>query len=253
MKLQCSAVIMGVESARGLSATLARHCATQGLHVYIAGRNVTTLQIVADGILSNGGKVSPIVADASQEYDLDHLFDIIHFEGSTLQLAIYNVDSNIPASILATDTEILTALWQQNCLGAFLFAKEVIACMQANNSGSLFFTGATDTLDTKLPFTAATSVQTELKSFVQNLAKEFSAKGIHIVHANIDSAFNSKQITPHFPGYYPEKDQQSLLTLAAIAETYWTVHQQVPSVWVHEFELKPFEMSFQDMSIKHQL
>ncbi|BCG65839.1 MAG: hypothetical protein methR_P3707 [Methyloprofundus sp.] len=253
MESQCSAIIMGVESECGLSAILARHFAAQGLHVYIAGRNFTTLQIVADGILSDGGKVSPVVADASQEYDIDNLFDIINFEGSTLQLAVYNVDSNIPASILETDTEVFTALWQQNCLGAFLFAKEVIECMQPNNNGSLFFTGATEILETKLPFTAAASVHTELKSFALNLAEEFSAEGIHIIHANIDSAFNSKQITPHFPGYYQEKNQQGLLTLEGIAETYWTVHQQAPSAWVHEFELKPFEMNFQDRAIKHQL
>jgi NAD(P)-dependent dehydrogenase (short-subunit alcohol dehydrogenase family) len=123
-----------------------------------------------------------VVADATQEYDINHLFDAIHFDESALQLAVYNVDSNIPAPILETKSETFTALWQQNCLGAFLFAKEAIECMQPNKQGTLIFTGATASLRAKPPFTAFASAKAALRSLAQGLAREFSPAGIHVVH-----------------------------------------------------------------------
>lgn len=248
MKAQYSAVIMGVESEYGLSAVLAKYCATQGLHVYIAGRNTAALQKVSRQVLQNGGTASAIVIDAGKEYDMDHLFDVIHFEGTVLQFAVYHVNNTIPSSILANDSEVLTALWQQNCLGAMLFAKEVISCMQAHNKGSLFLTGMTTALDTQPTCMITTSLQAELKSFAQSLAKEVASTGIHVVHVSLDSQFKAQRITPSFPGYTPKNESENLSTLETIAETYWHIHQQTADLWVHEFELKPFKVCFQSKS-----
>ena len=244
MSQQCAAVIMGVGPERGLGATLAQHFATKGLHVYIAGRSEGKLQKVADSITNNGGKVSCVIADATQEYDIDHLFDVIHYDGSTLQLAVYNVDSNIPSPILETTAETFTTLWQQNCLGAFLFAKEVIERMQPNHQGTLIFTGATASLRAKPPFTAFASAKAALRSLAQGLAREFGPEGIHVVHTIIDGVINGDRAAQQFPDYYQAKGKEGMLKLEAIAETYWAIHSQHPSAWTHELDLRPFKEPF---------
>lgn len=185
-----------------------------------------------------------MVADATQEYDINHLFDAIHFDESALQLAVYNVDSNIPAPILETKSETFTALWQQNCLGAFLFAKEAIECMQSNKQGTLIFTGATASLRAKPPFTAFASAKAALRSLAQGLAREFSPAGIHVVHTIIDSVINGDRAAQQFPEYYQSKGEEGLLKLEAIAETYWAMHCQHPSAWTHELDLRPFKEPF---------
>ncbi|MCK4842533.1 MAG: SDR family NAD(P)-dependent oxidoreductase, partial [Methylococcales bacterium] len=190
MEQQCSAVIIGVGPERGLGATLANRFSAEGFHVFIAGRSEAKLQQVANSIVKNGGEVTCVVADATQESDISHLFDVINQNSGALQIAVYNVDSNIPAPMLETKTEIFTQLWQQNCLGAFLFAKQAIASMKPNHQGTLFFTGATASLRAKPPFTAFASAKAALRALAQGLAREFSPEGIHVVHAVIDGVIN---------------------------------------------------------------
>ncbi|WP_305908534.1 SDR family NAD(P)-dependent oxidoreductase [Methylomarinum sp. Ch1-1] len=244
MEQPCSAVIIGVGPERGLGATLAKHFAAKGLHVFIAGRSEEKLQTVADSIMASGGQATSVVADATREYDIDHLFDIVRYHDSDLRIAAYNVDSNIPAPILETEMETFTHLWQQNCLGAFLFAKQAIELMRARQQGTLFFTGASASLRAKPPFTAFASAKAALRSLAQGLAREFSPEGIHVVHAVIDGVIDGDRAAQQFPALVKARGKEGLLQLEAIAETYWAIHNQHPSTWTHELDLRPFKEPF---------
>ncbi len=240
----CSAVIIGVGPERGLGATLANHFAAEGLHVFIAGRSIEKLQRVADTIQHKGGLVTCMVADATIESEVKQLFEAIRCSNSVLQIAVYNVDSNTPAPFLKTGTEAFTQLWEQNCLGAFLFAKQAIVSMQPNRQGTLIFTGATASLRAKPPFTAFASAKAALRALAQGLAREYSPKGIHVVHTIIDGVINGDRAAQQFPEYYQAKGQDGLLKLEAIAETYWSIHCQHPSAWTHELDLRPYKEPF---------
>lgn len=240
MNQQCSAVIMGVEAEHSLGATLAHHVAAKGLHVYLAGDSDEKLQKVADNIIQNGGQVTCVVADAQNEYHIDHLFDVIHFDGSILQLAIYNSGSNSSMPILETNAEAFKTLWQQNCLGAFLFAKEAIECMKTNHQGTLICTGATATSNERSHFTAYASAKAALRTLVQGLAREFSPEGIHVIHSSIDGNYSAQ----HKPDFYKAMGKVNMMQLEAIAETYWAIHSQHPSAWTHELDLRSFNEPF---------
>jgi short-subunit dehydrogenase len=126
MEKKCSAVIIGVGPEQGLGASLAKFFAGKGLHVFVASRSEDKLHKIADKIRQNGGSATPVVADATVELEVANLFNKIRTEGYSIDIAAYNVDSNIPSPLLETDTEIFTKLWRQNCLGAFFFGKEAI-------------------------------------------------------------------------------------------------------------------------------
>ena len=126
MEQTCSAVIIGVGPQQGLGATLAGYFSGKGLHVFVAGRSEDKLQRVAENIRQKGGSATAVVADATAEHDVAQLFDTVRQQGYGVDIAAYNVDSNIPSPLLETDTETFTMLWQQNCLGAFLFGKEAL-------------------------------------------------------------------------------------------------------------------------------
>ena len=96
MKHKCSAVIIGVGPQQGLGATLACYFATKKLHVYIAGRSEDKLNKIADKIMKNGGSATPIVTDATVEHEVSNLFNKIHSDGFSVDIAVYNVYSNIP-------------------------------------------------------------------------------------------------------------------------------------------------------------
>jgi len=244
MTQQYSAVVLGVGPERGLGATLAKYFANKGMHVFIAGRSENKLNKVANSILKNAGQVTVVVADATKEDDVNHLFELIKQQGLALHIAAYNVDSNMPSPLLDTETETFNHLWQQNCLGAFLFAKQAVASMKPNKKGTIFFTGATASLRAKPPFTAFASAKAALRALAQGLAREFSAEGIHIVHTIIDGVINGDRAEQQFSEYYKSKGQEGLLKLEAIADTYWSMHCQHPSAWTHELDLRPFKEPF---------
>lgn len=239
-----SAIVVGVGSERGLGAALAMCFAEKGLHVFIAGRSEEKLQKAVQLIQQAGGSATPVVADVTVEQDISQLFAVIRSRGDCIKVAAYNVDSNIPAPFLQTDTKIFTALWQQNCFGAFLFAKELMAIMQAQQQGTVFFTGATGSLRAKPPFTAFASAKAGLRALAQGLAREFSPHGVHVVHTIIDGVIDGDRARNQFPEYVKAKGQEGLLQLEAITQTYWAIHQQPRSAWTHELDLRPFKEPF---------
>lgn len=87
------------------------------------------------------GTATSIIADVTVEQDVAQCFGVLRERGDVIRVAAYNVDSNIPAPFLQTDVKTFTTLWQQNCLGAFLFAKEIMAIMQAQQQGTVFLLG----------------------------------------------------------------------------------------------------------------
>ncbi len=244
MSKVCSAVVIGVGPEQGLGAALAKQFAAQGLHVFIAGRSESKLQLVADKLSQQGGKVSAVVTDATLEQDVERLFAEIQKQAYPLSIAVYNVDSNISAPLLETDSELFTRLWQQNCYGGFLFGKQALNLMQQQGQGTLIFTGATASMRAKPPFTAFATAKAGLRALAQGMAREFGPQGVHVVHTIIDGVINGERARTQFADYVSAKGDDGLLQLDAIAQTYWAIHQQHPSAWTQELDLRPFKEPF---------
>jgi len=239
-----TALVLGVGPLEGLGAALALHFAAKGLSLVIAGRSAGKLDRVADSISRRGGAVLPIVADATSESDLRRLFETATHGQKALDIAVYNVDTNASAPLLETDLAMFTTLWQQNTLGAFLFGREAIRHMLPRRHGTLFFTGATASLRARPPFTAFAAAKAGVRALAQGMAREFGPQGIHVVHAIIDGVIEGERARNQFPQLVASKGADGLLQLEAIAETYWALHQQHPSAWTHELDLRPFKESF---------
>ncbi|MGJ0514726.1 MAG: SDR family NAD(P)-dependent oxidoreductase [Methylomicrobium sp.] len=238
------ALVLGVGPLQGLGAALARRFAAEGLQVFIAGRSSAKLALVAGSIAESGGAAIPVTADATVEADVRRLFETAAADGGVLEIAAYNVDSNIPAPLLDTDVDTFTTLWRQNCLGAFLFGREAVRHMLPQQRGTLFFTGATGSLRAKPPFTAFAAAKAGVRALAQGMAREFGPQGIHVVHAVIDGVIDGDRARGQFPEFVAAKGQDGLLQPEAIAETYWQLHRQHPSAWTHEIDLRPFKEPF---------
>ncbi len=244
MVQKCSAVIIGVGPEQGLGASLAKFFSGKGLHVFIAGRSEDKLHNIAEKIRQAGGSAGIVLADATAERDVAHLFKMAQLDGYSVDIAAYNVDSNIPSPLLEMDADTFSKLWQQNCLGAFFFGKEAVNAMKSQHRGTLFFTGATASLRAKPPFTAFASAKAGLRALAQGMAREFSPQGIHVVHTIIDGVIEGERAKNQFPDYVKAKGKDGLLQLDAIVETYWAIHKQHPSAWTHELDLRPFKEPF---------
>lgn len=70
----------------------------------------------------------------------------------------------------------------------------------------------------------------------QSLAKEFSEKGVHVVHAIANGGIKDEDMD----------DQRSGKTMSAeaVGRTYLWLSGQGPELWTHELDLRPAQEKF---------
>jgi NAD(P)-dependent dehydrogenase (short-subunit alcohol dehydrogenase family) len=168
------------------------------------------------------------------------LFDTATADGKILEIAAYNVDSNLSAPLLETDLEMFTTLWRQNSLGAFLFGREAIKHMLPQGSGTLFFTGATASLRAKPPFTAFAAAKAAVRALAQGIAREFGPQGIHVAHVVVDGGIDSPRIREQQPERVAAAGEDGLLLPEHLATNYLMLHQQPKDAWTFELDLRPW-------------
>ena len=94
------AVIIGVGAEQGLGSQLAKRFASEGLHVFIAGRTFARVQERAREIEQAGGEATAVCADTSDE---EQVFELFKKAGNDLSLAVFNTGNNFPSQIIDMD------------------------------------------------------------------------------------------------------------------------------------------------------
>jgi NAD(P)-dependent dehydrogenase (short-subunit alcohol dehydrogenase family) len=124
--------------------------------------------------------------------------------------------------------------------GAFYGARQVLPAMLGAGRGTVLLTGATASLRGSARFSALAVGKFGLRALAQSMAREFGPQGIHVAHVIIDGQIN----TPRMREMSPEREERTMLSPDAIAETYWQLHVQDPTAWTLELDLRPSVESF---------
>ena len=106
--------------------------------------------------------------------------------------------------------------------------------------GTVLLTGATASLRGSARFSALAVGKFGLRALAQSMAREFGPQGIHVAHVIIDGQID----TPKVRAMSPEREEHTMLSPEAIAETYWRLHTQDPTAWTLELDLRPSVESF---------
>lgn len=238
-----SALIVGVGASRGLGAAVARRFAIEGLHVVVAGRTAEKLEKVVAEIRATGGSAQAVVGDGSNELDAARFVTSAEEHGP-LELVLHNAGTNRRDAFLDLETNDFEALWREHCLGGFLTGRESARSMVPRGRGTILFTGASGSLRGRSMFAAFAAAKAGLRATAQSMARELGPKGIHVAHIVIDGGIEGDRLLSAFPGRQSEKGPDGLLSIDAIAETYWQLHLQHRSAWTHELELRPWSEVF---------
>jgi len=234
-----TALIVGVGASRGLGAAVARRFAKESLHVVVAGRTAEKIENVVSEIRAAGGSAHAVIGDGANESDAAR-FVASAEEHGPLELVLHNAGSNRRDAFLDLSTSDFEALWREHCLGGFLTGRESARVMVPRGRGTILFTGASGSLRGRALFAAFAAAKAGLRATAQSMARELAPKGIHVGHIVIDGGIEGDRLLSAFPGRQNEKGQDGLLSIDAIAETYWQVHLQHRSAWTHELELRPW-------------
>jgi NAD(P)-dependent dehydrogenase (short-subunit alcohol dehydrogenase family) len=225
------ALIVG--AGRGLSASLARLFAREGLEVALAARDVEKL-----GPLCAETKAKAFACDATEPQQVAGLFDAVDAAIGAPEVVVYNASGRARGPVHELDPVEVERAIKVSGYGGFLVAQQAVKRMLPRHHGAVLFTGASASVKGYPQSSSFAMGKFALRGLAQSMARELSPQGIHIAHFVIDGAIRN-------PGRTEPPDRpDSMLSPDAIAAAYWSVVKQPRSAWTWEIELRPWVERF---------
>jgi NAD(P)-dependent dehydrogenase (short-subunit alcohol dehydrogenase family) len=226
-----SALIVGVGS--GLSASLARLFAKNGLQVALASRNPDRL-----AGLAHETAAAAFACEASEPEEVAGLFDAVIATQGVPDIVVYNASARARGPIAELDPAAVARALAVSAYAGFLVGQQAARTMLPKGAGAILFTGASASVK-GYPLSAPFAMgKFALRGLAQSMARELSPQGIHVAHFVIDGGIRNPGRTE------PSDKPDSMLDPDAIAASYWHVVQQPRSAWTWEVELRPWVERF---------
>lgn len=183
-----TAIALIIGAGSGLSASLARLFAKEGITVALAARQIDKLAGLAEEI----GALR-FTADASQPDQVEQLFNQVEQQLGIPTIVIYNPSARVRGAIVDLDpVEVLRTL-EVTAYGGFLVAQAATKGFLKVGEGAIFFTGASASVKgyaLSAPFAMG---KFALRGLAQSLARELAPQNIHVAHFIIDGGIRSER------------------------------------------------------------
>ena len=226
-----TALIVG--AGRGLSESLARLFAGEGLRVALAARDAAKL---APLCAETGAKA--FACDAVEPDQVARLFSAVEAAIGAPDVVVYNASARARGPVAELVPAEVERAIMVSAFGGFLVAREAARRMVPKAHGAILFTGASASVK-GYPLSAPFAMgKFALRGLAQSMARELAPQGIHIAHFVIDGGIRN-------PGRVEPADRpDSMLDPNAIAAAYLSVLRQPRSAWTWEIELRPWVERF---------
>ena len=228
-----TALIVGAGS--GLSASLARLFAREGMCVALAARNTGKL----DGLAKETAALA-IACDASVPAQVEAMFGAVEAKWGVPDLVVYNAGYRTRGPLVSLEPKEVERTLMISAYGGFLVGQAAAKRMVARGTGSILFTGASASVKGYAESAPFAMGKFALRGLAQSMARELAPKGIHVAHFVIDGGIAQG------PNDARAKDRgaDGMLLPDEIARNYLNVHRQHRSAWTWEVELRPWVERF---------
>ena len=225
------ALIVG--AGRGLSASLARLFAGEGMQVALAARDSEKL-----GALCAETGAKAYACDAVDPAQVERLYGAVEAASGVPDVVVYNASARARGPVAELVPAEVERAIMVSAYGGFLVAREAVKRMLPQRHGAVLLTGASASVK-GYPLSAPFAMgKFALRGLAQSMARELAPQGIHVAHFVIDGAIRN-------PGRVEPADKpDSMLDPDAIAATYLSVLHQPRSAWTWEVELRPWVERF---------
>jgi NAD(P)-dependent dehydrogenase (short-subunit alcohol dehydrogenase family) len=227
------ALIVG--AGAGLSASLARAFAKEGLAVALAARSTDDLRALA---AETGAQVH--ACDASRRADVERLFAELDAQGAqgVPDVVAYNASYRTRGPFVELDADEVEKSLRVSALAGFFVAQAAARRMLKAGHGAIFFTGASASVKGYAQSAPFAMGKFALRGLAQSMARELAPQGIHVAHVVIDGGIRSDRRAE------PADKPGSLLDPDAIAASYVHLLRQPRSAWSWEIEVRPWVEKF---------
>jgi NAD(P)-dependent dehydrogenase (short-subunit alcohol dehydrogenase family) len=230
MAQQEIALIVG--AGPGLSASLARLFAKEGMTVALASRDIRKLD---DLVNETGGRAYS--CDSSSPGDVGTLFGAVDKDIGEPNLVVYNASGRVRGPLTELDPEETRKTVMITCFGGFLVGQAAAKRMITAGTGTILFTGASASIKGFANSAAFAMGKMGLTGLVQSMARELQPKNIHVAQVVIDGGIAKA-------GRSSERGPDGFLNPDEIAQTYLQLHRQHRSAWASYVELRPWSEKF---------
>jgi len=224
-----TALIVGAGS--GLSASLARLFAAEGMRVVLAARNTGKLAALA----KETGALT-IACDASIPSQVEAMFAQV----PAPELVVYNAGYRTRGPLVSLDPKEVERTLTISAYGGFLVGQAAAKRMLPRASGSIFFTGASASIKGYAESAPFAMGKFALRGLAQSMARELAPKGIHVAHFVIDGGISRGAGDSRAE----DRGADGMLLPDEIAKNYLNVYRQHRSTWTWEVELRPWVEKF---------
>jgi len=225
------ALIVG--AGAGLSASLARLFAREGIGVSLAARSVEKL-----GALCAETKANAYACNATDPDEVERLFGLVERESGTPDVVVYNASYRTRGPFIDLDPVEVERALAVTAYGGFLVAQQAAKRMVPKGHGAIMLTGASAGVKgypQSAPFAMG---KFALRGLAQSMARELQPQGIHVAHIVVDGGI----LSPRRPN--PPDKPDAMLDPDAIAQSYLDLLRQHRSAWAWEIELRPWVENF---------
>ncbi len=226
-----TALIVG--AGAGLSASLARVLAKDGIKVALAARTIGDLDALAK---QTGARA--FACDATERPQVEKLFADVDASLGAPDIVIYNASFRTRGPFVELDPLDVEKALAVTAYGAFLVAQQAARRMLPKKHGAILLTGASAGVKgypQSAPFAMG---KFALRGLAQSMARELSPQGIHVAHVVVDGGIRSARRPDS------AESPDSTLDPDAIADTYIHLIHQPRSAWAWEIELRPWVEKF---------
>ena len=224
-----TALIVGAGS--GLSASLARLFAKEGMRVALAARNPGKLA----ALVKETGAVA-VECDASVSDQVDAMFGKVPVP----DLVVYNAGYRTRGPLVSLDAKEVERTLMISAFGGFLVGQAAAKRMLTRGTGSILFTGASASVKGYAESAPFAMGKFALRGLAQSMARELAPKGIHVAHFVIDGGIARGAGDPRAG----ERGADAMLHPDEIAKNYLHLYRQHRSAWTWEVELRPWVEKF---------
>lgn len=228
-----TALIVG--TGPGLSASVARLFAREGMQVAVAARDTGKL-----GGLAEETGARAYTCDVLKQDEVDGLFTAVSGDLGEPDVVVYNPSYRTRGAFIEIDPVEVERALMVSCFGGFLIGQAAARRMVARESGSILFTGASASVKGYPQSASFAMGKFGLRGLVQSMARELAPRNIHVAHFVIDGGISRGPDDNRLADRGPD----ALLGPDAIAESYLHVHRQHRSAWTWEIELRPWLENF---------